>query len=150
MSTVTLFSEQLRGYTGKPKVRQAPPTEIPKTVILEQEALQTSQPESFMLLRRGKERHGRGTELTQGPTASRHPSSPLALALRACKPGGQQEGTLLEEQQQQMEANWESRILGPLRAGSRLPRPSHTKAATDSQARSSPPAIKTLSHHTLY
>lgn len=116
MSTVILFLEQLRGYTGKPKGRQAPPTEIPKTVILEQKELQTSQPKSLILLRRGKERHGKGTELTQGPTASQHPSSPLALALRACKPGGQQEGSLLEEQQQQkteqMEANWERRILG--------------------------------------
>lgn len=151
MSTVILFLEQLRGYTGKPKGRQAPPTEIPKTIILEQKELQTSQPKSLILLRRRKERHGKGTELTQGPTASQHPSSPLALALRACKPGGQQEGTLLEEQQQQKNGADGSKLgeayPRPLRAGSRLPRPSHTKAATDSRARSSPPGSIITSGH---
>lgn len=96
MSTVTLFSEQLRGYTGKPKGRQAPPKEIPKTTILEQKELRTSQPKSLILLRSRKERHGKGTELTQGPTASQLPSSPLALGLRAFEPGGQQEGMLRE------------------------------------------------------
>lgn len=56
MSSVTLFSEEPRGYKGKLKGRQAPsrraPTEIPKTTILEQK--ETSDfPAQLLNLRRG-------------------------------------------------------------------------------------------------
>ena len=89
MSTVPLFSEEQRGHR---KAEEPPGTflqgspETLKTVILEQKEM-SHFPAQLLNLKRGKEGRGKGTELTQGPTASREEGLPGTQDPRAPRPG---------------------------------------------------------------